>query len=255
MSESGIGSLRARGSSGATCVKYQERCRFSTLWNMRTEPFRISPVRGSCTCGPTAFSVVDGSQRTIVWRMSSGDQSGSFAGASPATMPSLKPAASNAGCHSSMPSRTHGFHHVRRRRVDVVRDRLLRVAEVAGAAVRALEAVLRDVAALRRALLRRCRSRPGGSRRSRRARRSGAASSAARGASRGSSARARLVRRARRRRRRRHRRRRPRRRPPPACRSASPRSRRCRGTRARARRTSASRRSCRGSRRSPGSPS
>ncbi len=80
------------------------------LWNIRTEPLRISPVRGSCTCGPTAFSVVDGSQRITVWRMSSGDQSGSLAGTSPGTMPSLKPAASNACCHSMMPARTNGFH-------------------------------------------------------------------------------------------------------------------------------------------------
>ena len=110
MSESGMGSVRARGSSCAACVKYQSRCRFSTFWNMRTEPFRISPVRGSLTCGPTAFSVVDGSQRIIVWRMSSGDQSGSFAGTSRATMPFLKPAASKAGCQSSMARRIHGFH-------------------------------------------------------------------------------------------------------------------------------------------------
>ena len=43
---------------------------------------RISPVRGSCTCGPEAFSVVDGSQRITEYRASSGLQSGSFAGAS-----------------------------------------------------------------------------------------------------------------------------------------------------------------------------
>ena len=110
MSESGNGMLRARASSCDACVKYQARCRFNTLWNIRTEPLRISPVRGSCTCGPTAFSTVDGSHRIIVWRTSSGDQSGSFAGASAATMPSLKPAASNAGCHSRIAARTNGFH-------------------------------------------------------------------------------------------------------------------------------------------------
>ena len=42
--------------------------------------------------------------------MSSGDQSGSLAGASIATMPSLKPAASKAGCQSVIALRTHGFH-------------------------------------------------------------------------------------------------------------------------------------------------
>jgi hypothetical protein len=50
------------------------------LWNMRTEPFRISPVRGSCTFGPCAFSSCDASQRTTVWRTSSGDQSGRSGG-------------------------------------------------------------------------------------------------------------------------------------------------------------------------------
>jgi hypothetical protein len=71
---------------------------------------RISPVRGSCTCGPTEFSTVDGSQRTIVCRMSSGDQSGSSAGGSAAMMPFLNPAASNAGCQSVIAFRIHGFH-------------------------------------------------------------------------------------------------------------------------------------------------
>ena len=110
MSESGIGSMRARGSSGEACVKYQSRCSLSTFWNMRAEPLRISPVRGSLTCGPTAFSVVEGSQRIMVCRTSSGDQSGSSAGGSVATMASLKPAASKAGCQSVMALRTHGFH-------------------------------------------------------------------------------------------------------------------------------------------------
>ena len=77
---------------------------------MRTEPLRISPVRGSLTCGPTAFSVVLGSQRITVWRMSSGDQSGSLGGASIATIALRKPAASNAGCQSVIALRTHGFH-------------------------------------------------------------------------------------------------------------------------------------------------
>src|SRR5690242_10385676 len=74
------------------------------------DPLSVSPVRGSCTLGPTEFSTVDGSQRTIVWRMSSGDQSGSSAGTSPGTIPSLKPAASNAGCQSRIARRIHGFH-------------------------------------------------------------------------------------------------------------------------------------------------
>ncbi len=109
MSESGSGRLRARGSSWDACVKYQSRCSFRTFWKMRTEPFRISPVRGSLTWGPTAFSTVDGSQRIIVWRTSSGDQSGSLAGGSFATIPSLKPAASNAVCQSVIAFRIHGF--------------------------------------------------------------------------------------------------------------------------------------------------
>jgi hypothetical protein len=59
---------------------------------------------------PTEFSTVDGSHRTIVWRMSSGDQSGSFFGTSPGMMPFLNPAASNAGCQSRIAFRIHGFH-------------------------------------------------------------------------------------------------------------------------------------------------
>src|SRR5205807_9663368 len=69
-------------------------------------PTRRSSDLGSLTCGPTEFSTVDASQRTIVWRTSSGDQSGSFFGTSPAMMPSLNPAASNAGCQSRIALRS-----------------------------------------------------------------------------------------------------------------------------------------------------
>src|SRR6266545_2552326 len=112
ISESGNGSFCARGSSGATCVKYHARCRFRMLWNILTDPLRISPVRGSCTCGPTEFSTVDGSHRTTVCLTSSGDQSGSSegGGGSLATIPFLKPAASNAAFHSSIPAFTYGIH-------------------------------------------------------------------------------------------------------------------------------------------------
>jgi len=44
--------------------------------------------------------------------MSSGDQSGSFAGGSAAMMASLNPAASNAGCQSSIAFFSHGTHFV-----------------------------------------------------------------------------------------------------------------------------------------------
>ena len=63
MRSSGSGSFAARGSSGPTCTKYQERSRFITLWCIWMSASRISPVRGSEMCGPKAFSVVEGSQR------------------------------------------------------------------------------------------------------------------------------------------------------------------------------------------------
>ena len=80
------------------------------LWNIRTEPFRISPVRGSCTCGPCAFSVVDGSQRIMVWRMSSGDQSGSLAGDVPGDDPVLEARCLERRLPLQIPARTYGFH-------------------------------------------------------------------------------------------------------------------------------------------------
>ena len=67
-------------------------------------------MRGSWMCGPEAFSTVDGSHRITEYRASSGLQSGSSAGASLATIALRNPAASNAGCQSSMPFFTYGTH-------------------------------------------------------------------------------------------------------------------------------------------------
>jgi hypothetical protein len=58
MSESGIGSVRTRGSFGEACTKYQRRCRSRMLWYMFTSAFMISPVRGSTTCPPVALATV-----------------------------------------------------------------------------------------------------------------------------------------------------------------------------------------------------
>ncbi len=71
--------------------------------------FRISPVRGSEMCGPEAFSVVDGIHRITECRTSSGLKSGSSScvGAIFAMIAFLNPAASNAGCQSSMPFFSH----------------------------------------------------------------------------------------------------------------------------------------------------
>jgi len=62
---SGSGSFCARGSLGEACTKYQSRISLITLWNIRMSASRISPVRGSLTCGPIAFSMVEGSQRMV----------------------------------------------------------------------------------------------------------------------------------------------------------------------------------------------
>ena len=71
-------------------------------------------MRGSWTFGPVAFSMVEGNQRITEYRTSSGDQSGSSCGvgASRATIPFLNPAASNAGCQSSMALRIQGLSQV-----------------------------------------------------------------------------------------------------------------------------------------------
>ena len=61
--ESGRGRSAARSSSGPTCTKYQSWARFITLWNIWMSASRISPVRGSWTWGPMAFSICDGTQR------------------------------------------------------------------------------------------------------------------------------------------------------------------------------------------------
>ena len=190
-SESGIGSLRARGSSCAAWVKYQSRWRFSTFWNMRTEPLRISPVRGSLTCGPTAFSVVLGQPADHRVADVLGRPVGIVGRRVAATMPFLEAGRLERGlpvddrlAHPRLPL-------LRRVRVDVVDDRLLRRAEAArvgGSAHSSRYCVMY----WRRAA--RCsapKSTHAHRRRSRRARRSGAASSAARGGARCSSARAR----------------------------------------------------------------
>jgi hypothetical protein len=80
------------------------------LWYIWTSASMISPVRGSVVLGPTAFATGEGSQRTIATLASSPEKSGSF-GASAATIPLLKPAISNADCHSSIPAFTNGTSH------------------------------------------------------------------------------------------------------------------------------------------------
>ena len=110
INESGNGNVCARLSRCPTCEKYQLRCRSMMLWYIWTSASMISPVRGSVVLGPTALATGDGSHRTIATDASSPEKSGSF-GAVPATIPLAKPACSNAGCHSSMPARTHGMSH------------------------------------------------------------------------------------------------------------------------------------------------
>ena len=65
MVSSGSGSFWAAGSLGEAWMKYQSRASLMTLWYIRMSASRISPVRGSLTCGPMAFSTVDGSQRML----------------------------------------------------------------------------------------------------------------------------------------------------------------------------------------------
>ena len=50
---------RASSLAGAVCTKNQLRSRFITLWYHWMSLSRISPVRGSCTCGPDAFWIGD----------------------------------------------------------------------------------------------------------------------------------------------------------------------------------------------------
>ena len=73
---------------------------------------RISPVLGSCTCGPEAFCTCDGSQRITEYRTSSGLNSGSSSkeGGIRPWIALLKPAASKASCQSSIPWMRYGRH-------------------------------------------------------------------------------------------------------------------------------------------------
>jgi hypothetical protein len=111
MSESGIGSRWTRRSTAPACTKYHERSRFMTWCSICTSASRISPLRGSTTLGPAALGTWLGTQRTIATPAFSPPNSGSSFGASAATIPLEKPAASNAGCHSSIPRFTHGTSH------------------------------------------------------------------------------------------------------------------------------------------------
>ena len=56
--------VKRAGSSGPTCDTYHIAARFWMLWYINTSASRISPLRGSATCGPCAFSTVDGNHRT-----------------------------------------------------------------------------------------------------------------------------------------------------------------------------------------------
>jgi hypothetical protein len=83
------------------------------LWKTCTSASRISPLRGSTVLGPTAFSLADGTQRTMLtFAFSPRSTLTESAGTVRATIACLKPAASNAGCHSSTPRRTQSTSHV-----------------------------------------------------------------------------------------------------------------------------------------------
>src|SRR6266550_72047 len=110
ISESGNGSVRARGSAAPACVQYHASTRLATLWKKPMLAFRISPERGSLTLGPYAFSFVDGSQRIVEKRASSRSKSESLAAGTRAVMALLKPAARNTGSHISTPLISHGTH-------------------------------------------------------------------------------------------------------------------------------------------------
>ena len=60
---SGRGSFCARGSSGLACVKYQVSASRSTSFQNRACEEITSPLRGSVTAGPIAFSRGLGVQR------------------------------------------------------------------------------------------------------------------------------------------------------------------------------------------------
>jgi hypothetical protein len=137
-----------------TCEKYHDRCRFMMLWNICTSASRISPLRGSTVLGPTAFSVADGQPahhahvRVLaaedgrrVARHRAGDDALLEAGGLERGLPLL-----DAAARPLDEPRGRG-------RVDVVRDRALRVAEVPLAPLRALEAPAVDEPAAAHALL------------------------------------------------------------------------------------------------------
>ena len=115
---------------------------------------RISPVRGSWTCGPEAFWTVDGSQRMTEWRASSGLQSGSSSGvgASRAMTALLNP--------GRLERRPPGLdalldvgHPLRRRgRIDPVGDRLHRIRDL-GVRILLFQPPAGDVAAAGRTVL------------------------------------------------------------------------------------------------------
>ena len=109
--------------------------------------FRISPERGSCTCGPlrspssTAASAPPSSARLPA---TSRDR---LVGASLPTIAFLNPAASNAGCHSSIALYEVRHPLLRRVRVEVVHDLLHRLRQ-RRARILLLETIARDEAAL-----------------------------------------------------------------------------------------------------------
>ena len=109
----------------------------------------LTGARIAARCGPTEFSTVDGSQRTIVWRMSSGDQSGSFAGTSPGDDAVLEARRLERRLPVENRLANPRLPLLRRVRIDVVDDRLLRIAEIALAPIRALETPARDELASR----------------------------------------------------------------------------------------------------------
>jgi len=73
---------------------------------------KISPDRGSLTCGPLAFGIGEAKYLTTEYLTSSGLQSGSssLVGGSLAIIAFLNPASSNAICQSSIPCFRYFLH-------------------------------------------------------------------------------------------------------------------------------------------------